>query len=131
MVALRKPSTCAICRHPERERIEALRVSGASLDSLAKKFRVHRDAIWRHHKDHISADLKTAYLAGPATIAELKERAVAEGGSILDYLGILRSVLMGAIIASAEAQSASTLGRGRRLVSASLGYRKIHESVFA
>lgn len=109
MVALRKPSTCAICRHPERERIEALRVSGASLDSLAKKFSVHRDAIWRHHKDHISADLKTAYLAGPATIAELKERAVAEGGSILDYLGILRSVLMGAITASAEAQSAFTL----------------------
>lgn len=84
-------------------------MSGASLDSLAKKFSVHRDAIWRHHKDHISADLKTAYLAGPATIAELKERAVAEGGSILDYLGILRSVLMGAITASAEAQSAFTL----------------------
>jgi hypothetical protein len=109
MVALKKPSTCAVCRHPERERIEALRASGASLDSLARKFKVHRDAIWRHHKDHLSADLKTAYLAGPATIAELKERAVAEGGSILDYLGILRSVLMGAITASAEAQSAFTL----------------------
>ena len=56
-----------------------------------------------------SADLKTAYLAGPATIAELKERAAAEGGSILDHLSILRSILMGAITASAEAQSAFTL----------------------
>jgi hypothetical protein len=109
MASLKKPSTCAVCRHPERERIEALRASGAGLDSLAKKFRLHRDAIWRHWQNHVSPDLKVQYLAGPATIAELKERAVAEGGSILDYLGILRSVLMGAITASAEAQSAFTL----------------------
>jgi hypothetical protein len=104
-----KPSTCAVCRHGERERIEALRAAGASLDSLAKKFKVHRDAIWRHWHAHVSADLKVQYLAGPATIAELKLRAAEEGGSILDYLGILRSVLMGALTASAEAQSAHTL----------------------
>jgi hypothetical protein len=104
-----KPSTCAVCRHSERARIEALRASGASLESLAKKFRIHKDAVWRHWRDHVSVDLKTAYLAGPSTIAELKERAAEEGGSILDYLGILRSVLMGAITASAEAQSAFTL----------------------
>jgi hypothetical protein len=57
----------------------------------------------------VSADLKTQYLAGPATIAELKERAAKEGGSVLDYLGVLRSILMGAITASAEAQSAHTV----------------------
>jgi hypothetical protein len=104
-----KPTTCAVCNHAERERIEALRASGASLESLARKFKVSKDSVWRHWKDHVTADLKTSYLAGPATIAELKERAVKEGGSILDYLGILRSVLMGAITASAEAQSAFTL----------------------
>ena len=101
--------TCQVCKHAERERIESLRASGASLDSLAKKFHVHRDAIWRHWKDHVSADLKVTYLSGPATIAELKERAAAEGGSILDHLSILRSILMGQITASAEAQSAFTL----------------------
>ena len=101
--------TCAVCKHAERERIEALRASGASLESLARKFKVHKDAVWRHWRDHVSADLKTAYLAGPATIAELKERAAKEGGSILDHLSILRSILMGAITASAEAQSAFTL----------------------
>ena len=104
-----KPTTCQICNHAERERIEALRASGASLESLARKFKVHKDAIWRHWRDHVSADLKTAYLAGPATIAELKERAAAESGSILDHLSILRSILMGAITASAEAQSAFSL----------------------
>jgi hypothetical protein len=109
MASLKKSSTCAICRHPERERLEALRASGASLESLARKFKVHKDAVWRHWKDHVSADLKVQYLAGPATIAELKERAVAEGGSILDHLTILRSILMGAVTASAEANSAFTL----------------------
>jgi hypothetical protein len=104
-----KSSACQICRHAERERIEALRASGASLESLARKFKVHKDAVWRHWKEHVSADLKVQYLAGPAMIAELKERAVAEGGSILDHLTILRSVLMGAVTASAEANSAFTL----------------------
>ena len=104
-----KPTTCSVCNHPERERIEALRSSGASLEALARKFKVSKDSVWRHWKDHVSADLKTSYLAGPATIAELKERALKEGGSILDYLGILRSILMGALTASAEAQSAHTL----------------------
>jgi hypothetical protein len=109
MPARLKPRTCQVCRHPERERIESLRASGASLESLARKFKVHKDAVWRHWRDHVSADLKTHYLAGPATIAELKERAALEGGSILDHLTILRSILMGAITASAEAQSAFTL----------------------
>jgi len=104
-----KTSVCQVCRHPERERIEALRASGASLESLARKFKVHKDAVWRHWRDHVSADLKTSYLAGPATIAELREKAAKEGGSILDHLSILRSILMGAITASAEAQSAFTL----------------------
>ena len=37
-----KPTTCAVCNHVERERIEALRASGASLESLARKFKVHK-----------------------------------------------------------------------------------------
>lgn len=101
--------TCQICRHPERERLEALRASGASLESLARKFRVHKDAVWRYWRDHVHADMKIQYLAGPATIAELRERAAKEGGTLLDYLTTLRSILMGAITASAEAQSSATL----------------------
>jgi hypothetical protein len=104
-----KSRTCAVCRHPERARIEALRASGASLDSLARKFKVHRDAVWRHWQSHCSPDLKIQYLAGPATIAELKERAAKEDGAVIDYLTTLRSILMGAITANAEAGSATTL----------------------
>ncbi len=101
-----KAPSCQICRHPERERIEALRASGASLDSLARKFHVSRDVIWRHWRQHVSPDVKTSYLAGPATIEALREKAAKEGGSLLDYLTTLRSILMGSIVASAEAGSA-------------------------
>jgi hypothetical protein len=94
--------------HPERERIEALRAGGATLDSLASRFHVHRDAVHRHMR-HVPQDRIANYLAGVATIAELRERAAAENGSVLDYLASLRSLLMGAIVRRAEAQSASSL----------------------
>jgi len=105
-----KTHNCQICKHPERTRIESLRASGVSIDVLAKKFKVHRDAVWRHYKSHVSADSKLNYLAGPATINELRDQAQKEGGSLLDYLITLRSLLMGAIVANAEAGSGITLG---------------------
>jgi len=104
-----KPTTCAVCNHAERERIEALRSAGASLEALGRKFGVSADSVFRHWKSHVSSDLKMAYLAGPGTIAQLKEKAVQEGASVLDYLTILRSVLMGSLTASAKANSAHTL----------------------
>jgi phage terminase large subunit-like protein len=57
-------SRCQVCRHDERWRIELLRAGGASLDSLAEKFGVHRDAIFRHWRDHVSDEMKAGYLAG-------------------------------------------------------------------
>lgn len=101
-------TTCTVCTHKERERIEALRASGASLDSLARKFKVSRDALWRHWKDHVSAEVKAHYLAGPATIAQLREKAAEENMSVLDYLSVIRSILMGQLTANAEAGSAFT-----------------------
>ena len=45
---------CAVCHHPERVRIEALRTAGVSLDKLSELFGIHRDAIWRHCERHVS-----------------------------------------------------------------------------
>jgi hypothetical protein len=92
-----KPTTCCICNHQERERIEALRAAGASLENLSRRFGVSRDSVWRHWNAHVDNDTKLAYLAGPSTIAELKEKALKEGGTVLDYLTILRSLLLGTL----------------------------------
>jgi hypothetical protein len=103
------PTTCAVCNHPQKELIEAHRAAGASLSALAVKFAVSRDSVWRHWRDHVSADLKISYLAGPAMIEQLKERARAEGGTVLDYLTVLRSLLMGALTSTSEVGSGFVL----------------------
>ncbi|WLA78813.1 hypothetical protein [Bradyrhizobium elkanii] len=96
-------SRCQVCRHPERWRVELLRAGGASLDSLADKFKLDRDAIHRHWHNHVSPEMKASYLCGPAQLAELAEKAAAEGDSVLDHLRMIRTVLTGQLAAMTEA----------------------------
>jgi hypothetical protein len=85
--------------------------AGSSYRALAAKFPgLSRDQLHRHHRRGHVAPAKIANcLAGVETIRELKERAVAENGAVIDYLASLRSILMGAIVRNAEANSASSL----------------------
>lgn len=94
---------CTVCRHDERWRIELLRAGGASLDSLAEKFKVHRDAIHRHYRDHVSAEAKANYLAGPMQLEELAAKAADTGVSVLDNLHAIRVILMGHLASVTEA----------------------------
>ena len=94
---------CQVCRHPERWRLELLRAGGASLDSLAEKFGLERDSIHRHWHKHVTAEMKASYLCGPAQLAELAEKAAAEGHSVLDHLRMIRTVLTGQLAAMTEA----------------------------
>lgn len=50
---------CQVCNHDEVRRIEALHTSGVSIDKLAEQFNVHRDAVWRHCKSHMTEATKT------------------------------------------------------------------------
>jgi cytochrome c551/c552 len=54
---------CIVCGHVDRARIEAAKIAGAGLDTIAAKFKVSRDAVWRHCKAHISEDMRAEYLA--------------------------------------------------------------------
>jgi hypothetical protein len=85
---------CQVCRHEHRWRIELLRAAGASLDSLAAKFGVERDAIWRHWTNHVSDEARASYLIGPADMEKLAEKAAETGDSVLDYLKICRGALL-------------------------------------
>jgi hypothetical protein len=49
---------CAVCKHPDRPRIEALHCAGVSLDRLAERFELRRDAIWRHMGRHVTDERK-------------------------------------------------------------------------
>ncbi|UFW82852.1 hypothetical protein BjapCC829_22955 [Bradyrhizobium barranii] len=96
--------------------MELLRAGGASLDSLAEKFSVSRDAIHRHWTKHVTPDAKAGYLAGPSQMEALHAKAAAEGESVLDYFRIIRTALMSSMAACSEAGDA----RGVAMVSNSL-----------
>jgi hypothetical protein len=103
MVRKKTGPRCQVCKHPDCWRIELLRAGGASFESLATKFGVDRDAIWRHWHDHVTAEAKAGYLVGPAELATLAEKAAIEGDSVLDYLRLCRTVLVGQLAAMSEA----------------------------
>lgn len=107
---------CTVCQHDERWRIELLRAGGASLDSLATKFSLSRDAIHRHWNRHVTDELKASYLAGPAQLAELAAKAASEGASVLDYFRAVRTLLMAQLAATTEAGDA----RGAAIVAGRL-----------
>jgi hypothetical protein len=94
---------CHVCNHPERARLEMLRVGGASLDSLSERFNISRDSIHRHFKNHVSLQRRAELTAGPARVEELANAAAEESKSLLDHLGIVRSVLFNQFLAAAEA----------------------------
>jgi hypothetical protein len=70
---------CNVCHHDERVRIEALHVAGVSLDKLAAQFGIHRDAIHRHCKNHLTERARAGYLLGPARVADLMRRRMKAG----------------------------------------------------
>ena len=54
------PMTCTICRHPEREAIDAALVAGESLRDIAGRTGTSRSALARHKAEHLPASLALA-----------------------------------------------------------------------
>ena len=113
-----KPSRhrpCQVCRHPDRLRIELLRLTGVSLDRLAARFKVHRDAINRHMVHLDQAD-RVALIAD-LPMKELAQQAAEEGVGLIDYFKVIREVLMRQLLTAANS--------GDRIGTASLSGRAI------
>jgi hypothetical protein len=107
---------CQVCRHPEKWRLELLRAGGASLDAVAAKFKVSRDSLHRHWTMHVTDEAKAGFLCGPAELEKLAVKAAHEGDSVLDYLRLCRTVLVGQLATMTEAGD----GRGAAHVAAQL-----------
>jgi hypothetical protein len=97
------PGKCSACYHPERARIEALRVNGVSLRVLSDKFGISKDSVSRHFKTHVSGARRAELLAGPARVEQLANAAADESQALVDYLSITRSVLFNQFLSAAEA----------------------------
>jgi hypothetical protein len=103
MTAKKGGPPCQICKHPERTRIELMRASGVSLDLIAAKFSVQRDAVNRHWHKHVSDEAKVTYLAGMVDFERLAQKAAEEGDSVLDYLKLCRTSLLAQLAVMNEA----------------------------
>ncbi|MDQ0395188.1 hypothetical protein [Labrys monachus] len=90
---------CTVCAHPDRVLIEMARISGVSLDNIAAKYSIGRDAVWRH-MEHLPPD-RRAMLIADVPMQDLVEKAAAEGVGLLDYLAIIRSTLISQMLAAA------------------------------
>ena len=97
---------CGLCRHPERHRIETLRLGGTPVDTLAAKFDLGRDIIYRHMISHVEADVKAMMIAD-VPLRQLAEKAAAESMSLLDYLSLIRSTVMAQMLAAAAVNDRS------------------------
>ena len=93
---------CCICTHEQRYQIELSLVSGVSCRAVGAKYKVSRDAAWRHLRNHVTDSRRSELVGGPLSTAQLAERAADEGMSLLDSLAIVRNALMSRFLAAAE-----------------------------
>jgi len=89
----RTSTACTICRHEHRTLIESTRLAGASLDTIAAKYSVSRDAVHRHMHAHVSDDLRAELLAA-VPLEQLAAEAAREGLTVLQYLSLTRGILV-------------------------------------
>ncbi|HZT01473.1 MAG TPA: hypothetical protein VFA39_04325 [Steroidobacteraceae bacterium] len=108
---------CAICTHERRYEIELALVSGVSCRAVGSKYGVHRDAAWRHLRNHVPPERRTELVAGPLKPHELAQRAADEGMTLLEYLSMVRNALMARFLAASEAddRSGTSMVAGRLL----------------
>ncbi|PNG27644.1 hypothetical protein [Methylocella silvestris] len=80
------------------------------MDELAKRFNVSRDAIHRHWTLHIDDETKAKYLAGPLKMQQLLDKAREEEHSLIDYFGLVRTVLTDQFVRASETNNANAVG---------------------
>jgi hypothetical protein len=68
------PRTCSICRHPQRQEIEADLQAGLPYRDVARRYSISKDAVSRHRASHESLHTTPA-LATVTKIMALLNRA--------------------------------------------------------
>lgn len=85
------PPTCSICRHPEREAIDAALVAGESFRNIAQRFGPSATALHRHKSEHVAV-----------AMAKATEAETVAADDLLAQVGMLQTKALG-ILNRAEA----------------------------
>ena len=93
---------CRICDHSERAKIELGLARRVSLNTLARKFDVSKDAIWRHKRNHFPPQLEAALVAtGAPSAIDLEQLRQSESEGLLQSVVVQRARLY-ALVDKAE-----------------------------
>jgi hypothetical protein len=90
-------SSCTVCRHAERTRIDYLIASGGTgtLKPLGPRFGLSSQAIYNHAKKHVSAEFRAAVRIGPFESEEkLRQLCAENGASIVETLRAVNAAVM-------------------------------------
>jgi hypothetical protein len=68
--------TCTVCRHPDRNDIDAALRAGTPYRDIARRFQLSKDAISRHRGNHLPQN-EDADKSLPTGVAEIVARALA------------------------------------------------------
>jgi len=112
---------CTICRHPQRPNIDLAIATGISRRIIAERFACSADAVWRHGKDHLTPEMRTA-LATKILTREGDTRRILleEGNGVVEALKAIRGPLFGLFLTAVD------LGDGK--TAATIASR-LHESL--
>ena len=84
------PRTCTVCTHDQRQEIDKALLAGESLRDIARQFRVSKDSIARHKREHLSERM--------AVVAERHAEAdVRTAIDVVQQLKAINSVALGVL----------------------------------
>jgi hypothetical protein len=94
---------CTICNHSARPQIDLAIATGLSKRAVAERFGVSRDAVWRHARAHLTAEMRAA-LATKLLQREGDTRRILleEGVGVTEALKAIRGPLFGLFLAAVD-----------------------------
>jgi hypothetical protein len=112
---------CTICKHPARPQIDLAIATGLAKRTIAQRFSVSPDAVWRHGQAHLTPEVRAA-LATKLLQREGDTRRILleEGAGVTEALKAIRGPLFGLFLAAVD--------NGDNKVAAALSAR-LHESL--
>ena len=106
-----KGRLCNCCHHRELAGINLALARGVSIRALARRYGLHRDALYRHQANHLPPQLRAKLIAGPDLDVDLDKLRETESQSLLVNLVALRGRLFSSLDVAEECRDGTMLAR--------------------
>lgn len=92
----RKGVECQVCAHPDRASVELGLANKVPCRVLAKRYGLQDDAVWRHGRHHMTAELHASLITrGRMSPTDLENLRITESEGVLQHLVALRGRMYG------------------------------------